>query len=569
MAKPPLCASHSVQSEAQATGVLHFSLFCNIRNVRQILDSLLTNTIIANFKEMKNLTIILLLITSNIGAQGLLNNNADFVINNTVNVVLNNSNYTSQAGGVIRSAGVGGSTLHVDGNWINNSANSAFFNDGVIVDMNGGNQSIGGTNSSVFDDLKLSGTGIKQLLLNTSVGGQSGSGVLSLGNRPIDLNGNRLTINNSSGAAVTYTNGLIQSETNVAVNPSVVRWQVANTLGMRIIPFGLISGMTQIPLSFQITTAMSGTASYVDFSTRATLANDNLPWAGASNVASVTNMFSPLINGNGSIPVVIDRWWDISPSQSLTANVTFRYRGIENTMAAPYINGNLGAQAWNGTAWQNQVGSVAAVTTGVGAVVANGLSQFCPFILSSATSNAALPIEMLKQEVECINNTNTIYWSTASEHNNDYFSIESSANAIDFLPIAKVYSYGNSTTIKNYKYVDVSKNGYNYYRIIQFDKDGSKKIFPIITKDACQNTHWVELRNNNSNAPIVYINSKNIDSYLICIYDCLGKLILKEQMQVEPGENFFNIKNINFSNSMYLLTISNNSYFYSNKLFIQ
>ncbi len=534
--------------------------------LRQILDNLLTNTIIANFRGMKNLTIILLLVTSNIGAQGLLNNSAEFVINNTVNVVLNNSNYTSQAGGIIRSTGAGGGTLHVDGNWVNNSANSAFFNDGVIVDMNGGNQSIGGTNSSVFDDLKLSGTGTKQLLLNTSVGGQGGSGVLSLGNRPMDLNGNRLTINNSSGAAVTYTNGLIQSETNVAVNPSVVRWQVGNTLGMRVIPFGLISGMTQIPLSFQITTAMTSTTSYCDFSTRATLANNNLPWAGASNVASVTNMYCSVVAGDGSIPAVIDRWWDITPSSTITANVTFRYRGIENTMTGPYTTGSIGAQAWSGTAWQGQFGSATAVTAGVGALTANGLSQFCPYVLTAA--NAILPIEMLSQEAICTSGLTTLYWSTASEHNNDYFSIDISTNAIDFTPIANVYSYGNSNTTSSYEYVDAYHKGKNYYRITQHDKDGTKKSFPIIVSEGCEQPQLVELRNNNSKDPIVYISTKYFDSYSICIFDYTGKLILKELVRVEPGENYFSIKDLNYSSSMYLVTVSNNTSVYSNKLII-
>ncbi len=517
---------------------------------------------------MKNLLIILLLLNLNYSAQGLLNNNAQFVINNSVNVVLNNSNYTSQSGGIIRSTGIGGGTLYVDGNWINNSANSAFFNDGVVVDMSGVNQSIGGTNSSVFDDLKLTGTGTKQLLVNTTVGGQNGSGVLSLGNSPLDLNGNQITISNSSGAAITYTNGLIQSETNLAVNPSIVRWRVGNTLGMKVVPFGIILGMTQIPLSFQITTAMTSTTSYCDFSTRATLASNNLPWAGASNVASVTNMFSPVINGDGSTPVVIDRWWDISPSTTIVANVTFRYRGVENTMTGIYSTGNIGAQSWNGTGWQNQVGSAAAVNAGVGALTANGLSQFCPYILSASGSGVPLPIELLKQEAKCNNGVTTINWSTASENNNDYFSIDVSTNAFDFLPIAKVYSYGNSSTISSYKYTDTINKGTNYYRITQFDKDGSNKSYPIMVNKGCEQPQLIQIRYNLDKEPIVYISSKNSDSYTLTIFDCLGKLILKNVVSVEEGENYFTIKDLNYSNSIYLLTVNNNSYIYNNKLII-
>lgn len=64
-------------------------------------------------------------------------------------------------------------------------------------------------------------------------------------------------------------------------------------------------------------------------------------------------------------------------------------------------------------------------------------------------------------------------WTTASEHFNDYFSIERSSNGFDFEQIGTVKGAGFSTNELSYSFIDTSPlEGISYYRIKQTDFNG-------------------------------------------------------------------------------------------------
>jgi hypothetical protein len=64
-------------------------------------------------------------------------------------------------------------------------------------------------------------------------------------------------------------------------------------------------------------------------------------------------------------------------------------------------------------------------------------------------------------------------WSTASEHNNDFYTVERSTNAMDWEAISFFNAIGNSYSIANYSIFDSSPlSGISYYRLKQTDKDG-------------------------------------------------------------------------------------------------
>lgn len=65
-------------------------------------------------------------------------------------------------------------------------------------------------------------------------------------------------------------------------------------------------------------------------------------------------------------------------------------------------------------------------------------------------------------------------WQTASEKDNDYFTIEYSLNAVDFEELAIVAGAGTTTEEQNYQYTELSAkhNGTVYYRLKQTDYDG-------------------------------------------------------------------------------------------------
>lgn len=474
--------------------------------------------------------------------------------------IAGNGAYISTNGGIINPSSSG--ILLLEGNWLNNSNNTGFLSDSGLVILNGANQTIGGSNATTFYNLSLAGTGVKTQNINTSVGGTSlSNGIFSLNNSIYNLNGFTLSVNNSSPSAINYSNGYIESEINSAINTSVLRWNLSISPNIYIYPFG-VSG-AQIPLTLNKT---STGASVVDISTRSTLGSDNLPWAGNSNVSGVTFFYCPnnaLIGNPCASNSVIDRWWDITPSNTITADVTFSYRAIENTLNAPYNVGLIGAQWWDGTTWnQNNatVGNALASTSGIGSVTANNLSQFCPFILSSVS--VPLPIELTHFSATCEQNLITLIWKTASETNSKYFLIERSQNAIDFELITQVEAAGNSYTEKFYQYIDRSANlntNY-YYRLKEVDINNNIKKHPIINVKGCLSKQTNILINNTTDGKVIIdFHSENSSVYTIQLYDMIGKCVFKENIQTQKGNHRFILNNLPIDPSIYLLTIFGNT----------
>jgi hypothetical protein len=436
---------------------------------------------------MKKILFILnLILVFRFFPQGLHNNGARIVFAGPAYMYINGAagNFSNTSGGLVTPSQT--STIFLQGNWINNAANAVFSADGGTVIMNGAltAQNIGGTNPTAFTHLQLNGNNnITLAVNNVTVGGATSfTGSLHIDTRPLILNSNMLHHTNGAGTSIsTAGTGRVVSETNAAVNPSILRWYVRTTTGMHEIPFGTMNPTdNRIPLSFSISAAMTNTAGYVDFSTRTTAASDNQPWAGASNVAAVSFFYCPNVPLTGNpcaVNSVIDRWWDISNSHAVTADVTFRYRGVENTLNAPYNTGNIGAQYWDGSQWlpnNSTIGSAAAVTTGTGAVTASGLNFFCPWVLSSVS--APLPVELLDFKMECKDrNHKILHWSVISDVPLSHFEIQGSHDAHNFSKIDIVQPHPSNNSVLHYQYELGNTPSYPYYRILMVDANNIAK----------------------------------------------------------------------------------------------
>ncbi|MFY0608334.1 MAG: T9SS type A sorting domain-containing protein [Cyclobacteriaceae bacterium] len=72
----------------------------------------------------------------------------------------------------------------------------------------------------------------------------------------------------------------------------------------------------------------------------------------------------------------------------------------------------------------------------------------------------------------------SLTWATASEINNDYFSIERSEDGINFYEIGQVSGIGNSSKVVEYAYNDPFPVAeVEYYRLLQVDYDGGFEYF--------------------------------------------------------------------------------------------
>ena len=147
-----------------------------------------------------------------------------------------------------------------------------------------------------------------------------------------------------------------------------------------------------------------------------------------------------------------------------------------------------------------------------------------------------LPIELYKFYAECLDNKREIYFSTLSEINVDYFYLQKSKDAINWIDFAWFQGSKLSTNLKEYYSYDESSDK-NYYRIMEVDLDGSVTYSKIIYSN-CRNKEdiWFTQSNN-------FLYFYNQDKYEL--YNMLGQLIKV------INEQEFNINHL--STGFYLL----------------
>lgn len=94
---------------------------------------------------------------------------------------------------------------------------------------------------------------------------------------------------------------------------------------------------------------------------------------------------------------------------------------------------------------------------------------------AAGTLCATLPIELLAFDALNVDDDHVdLSWSTASERDNGYFTVERSPDGQDWSAVAQLPGAGNSQEVRHYTAVDEHPlPGANYYRLKQTDNDGT------------------------------------------------------------------------------------------------
>lgn len=188
---------------------------------------------------------------------------------------------------------------------------------------------------------------------------------------------------------------------------------------------------------------------------------------------------------------------------------------------------------------------------------ANGC-QFGPF--NKVVSCVTVGVELLTFNGEVQKDGNALQWITASETNNDYFTLLRSVDGMNFEPITKVK--GNGTTSESHVYDFLDRNapyGQSYYRLDQTDFDGTKtasnvislvrgessfeivQVYPIPTKDELQ-IQW-----NNPQSGLVDLQ----------LYDIVGRELLVQTLNAKSGLNSYSVDVSRLPTGTYLLVLAN------------
>jgi hypothetical protein len=166
-------------------------------------------------------------------------------------------------------------------------------------------------------------------------------------------------------------------------------------------------------------------------------------------------------------------------------------------------------------------------------------------IIEMNIDNLALPIELLSFSVECQEQKDLVKWSTASETNNYYFTIEKSSDLENWQEIAIINGAGNSTSLINYIFeIDNHLNEKSgYYRLKQTDYNGqcsySDKQFFQFCLDTKIN---MIVFPNPVNNKLQFRFNENLDELIsITLYQIAGG----EGIEIKKNVNEININEMN------------------------
>ena len=173
--------------------------------------------------------------------------------------------------------------------------------------------------------------------------------------------------------------------------------------------------------------------------------------------------------------------------------------------------------------------------------------------LCEATMGVVLPIDLLEFEVSQSSCDNvTVSWTTASEIDNDYFTLQRSADGTSWSDIQIINGAGNSDEPNNYSHTDVISNidaSVIYYRLMQTDLNGDNTIFDVVSTENNCNDLGLAIHPNPTTSFITISSEQEVTKVEIFSVD--GRMI-SDNIQLD--NNRINVESLR--SGVYLLAIT-------------
>lgn len=191
-------------------------------------------------------------------------------------------------------------------------------------------------------------------------------------------------------------------------------------------------------------------------------------------------------------------------------------------------------------------------------------TQLCPYMWA-----IPLPVELLYFNAVCKDNVVIAEWETASEKNNDYFTLEKSKDGTLFHLVKKIKGVdgGNSSTTLKYSAIDDEPyNGTSFYRLKQTDFNGQSETFSMVAVNGCGEEAITAF--SNGDKITIIIDSKEDNNYNVILYDALGRILFNEKEFFAAG-SIKKSYTINSGNGIFLLKVIGDKNILNQKLVIQ
>ena len=472
--------------------------------------------------------------------------------------------------------------IRVNGLWTNDGVFDS--NDSNIIFI-GTSSSIAGASITEFQDLIIS-SGTLTLPASGSAGVEGDLTVNATLNTSTSLlyffgSGNTHLLNGS-----TSTQSFYQLEMDDASGRLILQKPITVTNAL-LLTNGLIETSATNSMTLNNTTTITGGSSnaYID-GLLIHIATGNaltkvFPIGKAADYRPVTlninatssptsNYTAELFNASAhqlayTLPSGIDRvssihYWNINqsnPTNFTNAIATLSYGindEVNNTTNLRMVKDN-GAGAWL------NIGS-GGTAEPIGSITSNPFTSFSTFTLATIPgASNPLPITLISFVGKIVKDHVVLNWVTASELNNDYFTIEKSKDGIEFEEVLQSKGGGSTNDVSKYEAIDNDPYpGLSYYRLKQTDYDGTYEYSELLFISFEGNFSFSAFPTVITNSLQLRIKGNKNDELTLSLQDMTGKTFFVKTIVLETGSKTMELDDFErYPAGLYLMKCANSS----------
>ncbi len=194
-----------------------------------------------------------------------------------------------------------------------------------------------------------------------------------------------------------------------------------------------------------------------------------------------------------------------------------------------------------------------------------------PIACFNIDCNPLFPVELESFEALDKGCETELYWTTATETDNEYFSIEKSSDGVRWVSIGTLPGSGTTTDPQTYRFVDkVINEIVSYYRIKQVDFNGDAAVSnSVIVRSSCYNEEiaigitdmFPNPAFNDDRVNIKFYTERGDSEATILITDELGRIVKEIQVDLREGPNTLSFESTSLASGIYFVQVKGDNWF--------
>jgi len=463
-------------------------------------------------------------------------------------------------------------TLRLVGNWTNNSGSAAFDEgEGLVAFVGTIDQTITTSGSEeVFHDVQIDKPYQDNLILadDVQIGARFSTGPYGslefLCGGTILTGSNELYLLNPDPTAAIVGYEAINTVDGVYDNDRYISGTLAREVsanGTYVFPVGNSSELYN-PLTLVKTGGATGKVN-AQFNTGDIgfiSVDETLPDGTCSAPGVVNNVFYTEMAGEG--------WWSMS-GPAVEYDI-FLHHNSENAILFPSTTGEYRAlkapsgsggctdlalplcQGWTLNALTGDL-CIVGLWFNIPGFGYTGFSDFAP-----AGGGTPLPVEFISFEAANAGSQVLVSWATATEMNSDYFTVERSADGLNFQKLLNVQAAGYSVGLRQYQAFDEKPlEGVSYYRLRQVDQDATESLTEVVAVQRGQTSGSVGVVWPNPTSGLLQWSGSvaQAGSYTVSVLNLTGVEVFRQTLDLQAGTQQFGLDLSALPQGAYLLRV--------------